>query len=591
MKKYSVWIMAALWSLVAQMGWAQWVTQDFPLHAGWNALFLQVQPDPSDCDTLFSNELFDVESIRTFDDLYSSVQFISTTNELILKNPSWLTWFPPEVEERFLQNLFSLEAGKAYFIKRSDDASNVIWSVQGRSLLKEVPWRPQTFNLVGFNVDPTNPPTFYDFFKASPEHTDQPIFRMNEQGKWVRVDDPATESMRKGEAFWIQMDDFSRYQGPVRLRADQRSGLSFGRGAQEDYLHVYNDSLFPKTIQINAVPSAPPSAGSAQPVLAGEVPLSYWDSQSTVGWVPFTNRIEKTLEAGSNWIVRLAVRRADMQPFVPDPVDQDYTYQSVLEISDDEGYSDYRMGVQALDSEPQGVWVGSAAITHVSQPTSLVLPTNPVPTAVDFPFRVLLHLDTNGQVRLLNEVIQMWKEGSYRPDPQNPALQIVDDPGRDVWITDESLLPQFTGASLRNGEAVGRRISSAVFAFDEPAAMSMVPSMAFGKSGTELLVTLSMPFDHPLNPFMHRYHPDHNNQDEHGDPLPAGQESYTLTRIIKMTFTSQDPEGLALAGWGDSQVGGIWEERIEGLRHQPIHIKGFFRLHHVSTVGVLNDGM
>ena len=30
--------------------------------------------------------------------------------------------------------------------------------------------------------------------------------------------------------------------------------------------------------------------------------------------------------------------------------------------------------------------------------------------------------------------------------------------------------------------------------------------------------------DDPLNPFKHRYHPDHDNRDEFYDPLPEGDE-------------------------------------------------------------------
>ncbi len=33
---------------------AQWTTQTIPLRPGWNAVFLEVQPEPRECEALFS---------------------------------------------------------------------------------------------------------------------------------------------------------------------------------------------------------------------------------------------------------------------------------------------------------------------------------------------------------------------------------------------------------------------------------------------------------------------------------------------------------------------------------------------------------
>ena len=73
---------------------------------------------------------------------------------------------------------------------------------------------------------------------------------------------------------------------------------------------------------------------------------------------------------------------------------------------------------------------------------------------------MLIHVDGNGTARLLKEVIQLWKEGTRIPDPENPGLFLVDEPGRYVLLTDESLISSFTGAVLRDGEPVGYRIST-----------------------------------------------------------------------------------------------------------------------------------
>ena len=241
-----------------------------------------------------------------------------------------------------------------------------------------------------------------------------------------------------------------------------------------------------------------------------------------------------------------------------------------------------------------GLWVGNAVITNVSQPASFD-PTAPKPTPSGFQFRLLIHLDAAGTPRLLREIIQMWKNGSYKPDAIDPSKQVVDAPGRFVLITDERfipLIPNLTGATLRDGVPVGRRFSSAAFGFREPIPFAGLGQ--FGAEGSRFASQVDLPYDEELNPFKHRYHPDHNNYGEEYDQkskLPEGVESFTISRLIELQFTANDPDDLRLAGWGDTQLGGIYRETITGLHKDPLYLQGNFRLHHASRIAVLNDGL
>ena len=116
------------------------------------------------------------------------------------------------------------------------------------------------------------------------------------------------------------------------------------------------------------------------------------------------------------------------------------------------------------------------------------------------------------------------------------------------------------------------------------------PQTMSGAFGTEpLTVTLTVDKDADLNPFIHQYHPDHDNLSPRYDetPLVAGTESFTFTRDLTLTFTANDPEGLNLSGWGDTIVGGDYEETLSGVHRNDIHTKGFFRLQHISPVATL----
>ncbi|MFH0909410.1 MAG: hypothetical protein V1929_11670 [bacterium] len=588
MKHFASFRVAALSVCLAGTTFGQWTTQEIDLRPGWNAVFLHVQPEPADCDTIFSNAPFEVESVRAYNDAFSSVQFVQDVNALVPEGPPWISWFPADAEQSFGVNLFRLECGKAYFIKLPTNAPAATWAVVGRPVLMDVDWHASAFNLVGFEVNPTNPPGFSAFFSGSPEHAGQPIFRMNATGVWQRA--TGVEPMRNGEAFWTWLDEYSRYQGPIRIETDQRAGLDYGRTLMEQSLRIRNAFTNPLTVHLNRRQADPAPAG-IEPVKAGDVPLSIW---TTNGWQDLPDDVQREdIQPGEEWVVRLAVRRKDMTPYTPDPPGQEFSYQGLLEVTDDQNLSQrvipvMAKGLEAFDADGNpinpsaGLWVGSVVINKVNQPSDTNNAAVPLPTASEFSFRAIVHVDTNNQARLLQHVLVMWKDGSYT----NGAVHV---PGRYVLVTDDSLADQFSGSTLRDGEQVGRRISSAAFGFRDPLPMAGL----FGCSTNPLSCVVTTGFDDPLNPFKHLYHPDHDNLDARysTNALGQGVESYTVTREIELAFTDEDPEGVTVAGWGDNQVGGVWRETIRGLRHQELRIEGFFRLQHASGVGVLNDGL
>jgi hypothetical protein len=180
-------------------------------------------------------------------------------------------------------------------------------------------------------------------------------------------------------------------------------------------------------------------------------------------------------------------------------------------------------------------------------------------------------VDASRQARLLKEVIQLWENGTTKPDPSNTELSIVDKPGKYVLITQDSLVPKFTGAALRDGEAVGRRISSAAFDFSGD---SLLLAGSFG-AGNRLTGTINLPADFQTNPYRHLYHPDHGS-------------GYDITRRIELEFTTTDPEGVNPPDWGYSVAGGIYRETISGVHKKEISVQGTFRLRLASFVDTLN---
>jgi hypothetical protein len=579
---------------------AQWAVQTISLHAGWNAVFVEVQPEPASCETLFAG--LPVESVWAFNRQAAAVQFIQDPANLAPGNPDWLTWLPAGNPAAASSSLFALEGRRAYLVKLPGNAPSQPWSIKGRPLLKPIEWMKDSLNFVGFAVAPSGGPTFQDFFAGSPAHAGQPIFRLNALGQWVKIAAPGSTYVMPGEAYWIGCNGPSTFCGPLTVDTGFRSGLDYGRQTVELDLRIKNTSAAVHTYSLTKMASAAVPVGQA--ALAGPVPLGYFQMNLTnqiYGWSPMPSSLEKLdLPPGQEWQLRLEVMRNQMVPSA-DPTAE---YQTLLEVADDAGarwlVPVAAYGLQgdpakspggnfipaSLPSPRAGLWVGLATLNKVSQPAHPTIPNTPQPVDAPAHLRLIIHVDSQGQARLLQQVVQMWKNGTTKPDPMDPTKQVVDQPGRYVLVTDESLLPNFSGAALIDGQPVGQRLSSAAFAFKTP--QLMAAGGAFGAGTNSCL--LSLDYNDPLNPFKHVYHPDHNNLDEQfSQTLPEGIESFSVQRQVQLEFAAQDPNGPQQAGWGDTQLGGKYRETITGIHRSPIYLEGTFRLQQASHVAQLND--
>src|SRR5262245_30041437 len=147
---------------------AQWTNQTIVLRPGWNSVFLELQPEPRECDVIFSS--VPVESVWAFNRRFSPVQFIQDPVELLLGEPDWLTYLPTSHLARATMNLYTLQGNRAYLIKLPDNATQVSWTFSGRPVVRRMEWLSDSLNFTGFPVDAVNPPTFQNYFATSPAH-------------------------------------------------------------------------------------------------------------------------------------------------------------------------------------------------------------------------------------------------------------------------------------------------------------------------------------------------------------------------------------------------------------------------------------
>jgi len=216
------------------------------------------------------------------------------------------------------------------------------------------------------------------------------------------------------------------------------------------------------------------------------------------------------------------------------------------------------------------------------------------PTPAELNLNLILHQERSGQVRLLKQVIVMRQDGTRNPDGTTRTN------GRYAALTDDKLIPNFKGVTQRDGTDIGRRLSAIGFDYSpstDPAFGTDFDNTALKCEGNisatvtcRLILESSASFTHPTNPFLHRYHPDHDNLDD-TNFTTFKQEVNRIVRDVTLVFdpTPKDNPSNPPAGWGVSVLGGTYTEHIRGLAKGPIKVQGNFTIKLVSDVDVLNQ--
>ena len=576
------------------------------LQPGWNAVYLDVQPEVADADRLFAG--IPVQSAWAWDRPGQGVQFVDDPNQLAPGKPEWLTYYPPGSANAALKNLYEIEGGRALLVQVATNRA-VDWRVVGTPARWRARWVDNSLNLVGFPLASTSTNTFRSLLGGDPAFGGSlTVLRLGSGGSWVSVPDPGTERVEPGRAYWVYCRGASAYGGPLEVATDQGSRMDFGTSGVLNTLRLWNSGATRRTYWIETLP------GFQDPRVSGGVPLRFkratvdGQGRPVFSWLRFTNRLEVTLEAGQSEVISFEPLRSEAGPTSSTDT---LTFASLLSVQESGGLRSLMpismqvvpgggvasagrlAGPAGNDSIPNpraGLWVGNVTLTEVNftgHPTDKLTRR---PTRDPFDFRIILHVDNRGDVRLLQRAMLMWKS-------TNDMGQ-----GRYVVATDEALAARngWTGVGLRSGQDATRRFSAPAFGFSGTRPMMMTNgSMGFGT----LTCSIFMGFDDPLNPFKHLYHPDHDNLAPKVDPASdtikyvRPIESYEFTRNIFLAFTATNPVGPGQAvagpeipGYGDTRLGGLYREDILDLQSRPIRMGGVFTVQKVVSVGVLNDG-
>ncbi|MBK9137169.1 MAG: hypothetical protein IPM17_00105 [Verrucomicrobia bacterium] len=592
-KNLPVWILCAwggLWS--AQ---AQWVTQTLSLKAGWNAVFLHVDATHATLDQLIGAAapiVTPIEQVWRWNPNPATHQFIQSPQQPVDTGSQWSVWRRSGGAPATLDRL---TGNTAYLVYSTADYS---WQLKGQPALPSYRWSTSGLNFFGFPTVPTGAPSFEDFLAEVPSLQFSEIFQY--PGGEFGANNPRrvfalrTTPVRRGEAFWIRAGEvYNHYFGPFEVTAAGSGRVAFGDTLSSFSFRLRNQTAAELTVTMELIASEAPPTGQpaivAVPPLLLRGPLNTVDLTYGVSDLPVNTPQTWTLaprgEPGSEAEIVLGLDRAAITANVGDLL------AGVLRLTDSRGHSQIDLAVSAQPASRAGLWVGAAAVTEVGQylqsylrdsANQLVVQedgryvvteviTNLTAVPEPFPLRLIVHNPATGPARLMQRVYHGYNAAT------NPIVANLE------------------SALARNLIAESRRVSASHLPWSDA---NQGWSFSGGLAQDAVIVTtVTTPFnDQRSNPFLHTYHPDHDNLDARfRNELPRGSESYTLVREITLAFkppandfNSRVSAGLTLGGdyletlrvQGLARGGGAVDERR-------FDVKGVFQLNRVSDVPTL----
>ncbi len=465
--------------VVALVGVAkgQTATQTIPLTAGWNAVWLEIEPVNANGQTLAPEAVFSNPAIQ----VAASPKPLAGMAEIFASDPGSISTFNQDgwqqwkrVDPAGENNLASLSGNRPYLIQVAAGTANFSLTVTGKARFFKPAWIPDRYNLIGFGLQGT--PTFTQFFGPSgPRHPVAKIFTLNAAtGNWQKV--VAGAPMVSDRAYWVFCAGPSDYMGPVSVAFDHSTtgALNFGGPADAVTAGTGNDKL---ELDLEEIVFTNLGSAAAAPALdlistsAGGLALRVVNpAVDSLGYVP-GNQVDSALGAGATSSLGEYVapqKSAILSLGALRTWNDDAVRTNLYRLSTSPTGASFWLPIKAVRSELQqlsgvtggvpasavtGLWVGDMIAGAV---TSIVEDGAPSrPSAGTAPMRVILHSDSGGVVRLLSQVTVMQTKTA------SPEVSPIP-----VLVVDPAKIPFFEGVKERNGKRIGVRLDS--IAYDMP---------------------------------------------------------------------------------------------------------------------------
>lgn len=532
---------------------AQWQSATYTLKSGWNSIYLHGDATHATPTALLAGSTAVMEVWR-WNPNPTQVQFTDSPQIPAAGTPEWSVW----KRDGTATSLSEMSGQTAYLVKCSADTTVAITQ---KILPPRATWVRSGANLLGFPSQATGGlyPTMSAYFATFPAAVAANVkiykYAGGELGPGtpVQVFSPTTERLDRNQAYWFQSAVVGNFYAPVEITPSNSNGLEFGRTGSTVTVRLRNRTA--DTVTITITPTASAAAPADQTAITGYVPLTRVNADGTSTALTVGSAITQVVGPQGMADVTFGINRAAMSG-------TNTYYASLLRFTDSGNLFDVNLPVSASPASLAGLWVGDAQVSAV---TSKVAGSPGATTPRSFPLRFILHVDDAGTARLLSQVFMGTLASTGNP---------------------VGLCTRETGLK-QDAKATARRLSVTHLPLDT------VTSTGSGSValGSTLVRTVSIPFNDPTNPFVHTYHPDHDNLDARPDgtatPFTNGVESHSITRQCRFEFSSAPPTGASSLGWGSTVIGGTYTEELAGLHKETITISGAFTLRRASEEGDL----
>jgi hypothetical protein len=618
-------------------GQAQWLTQANNLKSGWNSVYLHVDASYTNANSLligFPN----IEEVWMWTAALPPGLSLATPPD---PTPSsqWVKWTQLEGVNSVLK---TLPGNAALLVKVADTAAPFAWNVKGRPVAPDDRWTLTGLNFVGFpTASPA--PNFETFLAPDAQALDwkqsAEIFRY--QGGNLGATNPILVSpilqrsvpVVREQAYWIRAGEptnqiYNHYFGPFQIIGADSSSLRFGDRQGQARLYLKNMSQSELTVTLREVASEAPPTGPTPsllpllvrgPIVTTNLTFSY--ASLTAGPSQWT--LTANGQPGSEVEIVLGVDRTQMG------TEAGATFAGVLRFTDSLGLTRVDLGASATTTSRAGLWVGNAIVDRVSnylKPYAkatnayefhTVLNRNGLTVGINNPTgthvlpwatnsmgqrfewdeatgRILVFSETNHGNYLLDGPILVAANGVARPFP---LRLIVHNDGTSIRLMQRAYL----GLDSSSNEVVAARQDPIQGDLANARRLSAVhlpttdgngpwPFAGSMESGGSLVTTIDLPYtDQASNPFLHTYHPDHDNKDNSDDTFQRqalpGKESYDIRRVMTLRFTAPGNDFDSRTRGGTSLTGDYAETvsfRKSGMVLKQFDVLGAFTLTRIT---------
>ncbi|MDB6028197.1 MAG: hypothetical protein JWM68_4420 [Verrucomicrobiales bacterium] len=548
---------------------AQWLSQSVTLSPGWNAVYFHVDSSHTTLNAQVgadvNNPILEVWRWNPG----ATIQFTTDPQNPIDSGSQWISWNRSSANSP----LQRIVGNSAYLVRVGTNVSSYTWTIKGKPMAPANDWTSTGLNFIGFQTVPVNPPSFDTFLAASPD-LQQAAEIYYYRGGELGSNNPArllglrNTLVNRGQAYWVRAGTvFNHYFAPFSVNLQTGSGIDFQNTGSSSTFRLKNYTTGYLTVSASLIASETPPSGQTN--ISGVPPLIIRGAANQTNVVySYTNLplngsrswiLAPNGQPGSELDVVLGLNRTAITAAPGSYL------AGILRFTDSLGFSQEDVPVTAIANSTAGLWVGRALVTQVGQylktfqrdaQNSPVVSSNGqyIVTGTDtslgaasrpFPLRLIVHNPSVGTNAVL--LAQVF----YGPDAFTNMVVATKQSALNQSMLDKS-----------------RRITATHL----PCTANNTFWGLSGRLGTSstLSTTVNLDYnDQASNPFLHTYHPDHDNLDAtFKTVLPQGSESYSVRRAVTLNV---NPAGNDFA----SQIAGT--QKIEGEYLETITVLGLPR--------------